>query len=203
MKKINIFRFSVIVFVAALVISAVTYAKITQRSIASSVLRLHVIANSDSPSDQALKLSVRDRVLSEARELFESTASAENARETAKKNIRLLEKIAEDEVKRLGYSYKVSIKVGKFPFPVKVYDDIMLPSGQYDAVKITIGKGEGQNWWCVMYPPMCTLEGITMDTGRRILKKDLSKGEYSMISSQTQGAQIRFKIVDIINSFMS
>ncbi len=202
MKKINIFRFSIIVFVSVMTISAVTYAKITQSNIANSVLRLHVVANSNQDCDQSLKLAVRDRILREATALFENTLSAEDAVQAAKNNLAFIQKIAEEEVKQQGYDYSVTAEVGKFPFPVKFYDDIMLPSGQYTAVKITIGKGKGRNWWCVMYPPMCSLEGITMDTGRKTLEKSLSREEYSMISSKNKKAEIRFKIVDMINSIL-
>lgn len=202
MKKINIYRLSVVIFTLILVISAVTYAKITQSNIAKSVLRLHIIANSDTKCDQALKIAVRDRVLNEARHLFENTSSAENAEVVARKNIKYLEKIAKDEINRQGYDYSARVEVGKFAFPVKFYDDIMLPSGQYNAVRIIIGEGKGQNWWCVMYPPMCSLEGITMDTGKETLKQSLSREEYEMVSTKTPKAEIRFKIVDIINSFI-
>ncbi len=202
MKKINIYRLSVIVFIIILIISAITYAKVTQQNIAKSVLRLHIVANSDSEADQRLKLLVRDRVLSEAAYLFEDTVSAEAAEKIAKENIDYLTEIARDEIKKHGYAYSAKVQVGKFPFPVKIYDDIMLPSGQYTALKIIIGEGKGQNWWCVMYPPMCTLEGITMSTGRKKLEGALSQEEYKIISSDSQTAQIRFRIVDMINSFL-
>ena len=78
----------------------------------------------------------------------------------------------------------------------------MLPSGQYRAVRIIIGEGKGRNWWCVMYPPMCSIDGITMDSGREKLKGALSDDEYAMVSSKNKGAEIRFKIVDIINSII-
>lgn len=202
MKKINIYRLSVVIFTLILVVSAVTYAKITQSNIAKSVLRLHIIANSDANDDQALKIAVRDRVLNEARHLFENTVSADHAETVARKNIKYLKEIAEDEIKKHGYSYSAEVKVGEFAFPVKFYDDIMLPSGQYNAVRIIIGEGKGQNWWCVMYPPMCSLEGITMDSGKETLKNSLSREEYEMVSSHAPKAEIRFKIVDIINSFI-
>lgn len=202
MKKINSYRLSVVIFTVILVISAITYAKITQSNIADSVLRLHVIANSDSAADQQLKIAVRDRVLKEAQNLFENTSSADEAKKAAEKNIKFLEKTTKDELKKRGYDYEVSVEVGEFAFPVKFYDDIMLPSGQYRAVRIIIGEGKGRNWWCVMYPPMCSIDGITMDSGREKLKGALSDDEYAMVSSKNKGAEIRFKIVDIINSII-
>lgn len=204
MKKINIYRLWVIVFTAAVVVSAITYAKVTQSSIAKSVLRLHVIANSDQEADQALKLAVRDRVLREAQSLFENSASAEESATIAAKNKEFLEEIARSEIKNQGQNYNVSVEVGEFPFPVKFYEDIMLPSGRYMAVRIVIGEGEGENWWCVMYPPMCAIDGVTMDkTNMDTLRQSLGEDEYNMITSGDKGARIRFKIVDIINSLFS
>lgn len=200
MKKINIYRLSVVAFTLVLIVSAVTYAKITQKNIAESVLRLHVVANSDSEADQKLKMAVRDRVLKEAKEIFENVSSAKEAEKLAREKADFLETIANDELQKQGYNCLARVEIGEFAFPVKFYDDIMLPSGRYSAVKITIGEGKGRNWWCVMYPPMCSLEGITMDNGKESLKKSLSREEYEMISSKNKKAEVRFKIVDIINS---
>lgn len=200
MKKINIYRLSVIIFTLVVIVSAVTYAKITQSKIAAQVLRLHVIANSDSESDQRLKIAVRNRILSEVSDLFENTSSAAEAAKIAEGKLEFLTEIARDEVKKQGFSYPVSVKIGKVAFPVKFYDDIMLPSGQYTALQITIGSGGGRNWWCVMYPPMCSLDGITSDNSRSALKSALSESDFNMVSSNGKGAQIRFKIVDLINS---
>ncbi len=203
MKRINIYRLAVVAFVLAVIASAVTYAKATQSHIAESVLRLHVIANSDSDADQKLKIAVRDRVLNEAESLFQNSASAEDAARIAGNNREFLEKAAEDEIRKQGYDYDVRIEVGEFSFPVKFYDDIMLPSGKYRAVRIVIGEGEGRNWWCVMYPPMCSIDGITMSNGsRETLRRSLGEEEYEMISSGSRRAEIRFKIVDIINSII-
>ncbi|MBR2915987.1 MAG: stage II sporulation protein R, partial [Clostridia bacterium] len=87
-------------------------------------------------------------------------------------------------------------------FPVKFYGDIMLPSGRYRALKITIGEGRGKNWWCVMYPPMCNIENLTIDSGKDKLKKALSDDEYRMISSSAPPCRVRFKIVDLVNSLL-
>ncbi len=202
MKKINIYRLSVVLFTLVLVISMITYAKMTQEDIAKAVLRLHVVANSNSEDDQKLKIAVRDRVLKEAGSLFEDISSAENAELTARENIAFLEAAARDEIRKRGYDYQVKVEIGEFAFPVKFYDDIMLPSGKYRAIRITIGKGEGRNWWCVMYPPMCSIDGITMDKGRKKLEENLSGNAYEMVASKNKKAEIRFKLVDIINSFL-
>lgn len=202
MKKINILRGFIIAFAVIFAFSVITYAKTTQKDIAKSVLRLHIIANSDSGQDQALKIAVRDRILEEAKGLFDSTYAPKEAEKIARENANMLEKIAKDEVLKQGFSYDVKVKIGKVAFPVKFYEDIMLPSGKYNAVQIIIGEGKGENWWCVLYPPMCLIDKVTIEQGKEKLKASLSDEEYRMLSSKTAPAKIRFKIVDTISSIM-
>ncbi|MBE7011763.1 MAG: stage II sporulation protein R [Ruminococcaceae bacterium] len=200
MKKINFFKAGIVIFGIILVFSIITYAKNTQKNIADSVLRLHVIANSNSKDDQELKLKVRDRLLSEGMNFFNKNMSLEDTKKYIIENNDEIRKIAEDEIRRNGYDYKVEIMVGEFAFPAKYYESIMLPSGKYDAVRVIIGEGKGENWWCVMYPPMCALDGITVKNGKNQLKKSLSGEEYRLISKKNPPTEIRFKIVDFINS---
>lgn len=202
MKKINFFKLSLTVFLVTFLMSVITYAKTTQENIAESVLRLHIIANSNRDEDQSLKLLVRDRILKDGKELFKNISSRKDAEKIIKENINYLKNIAENEIRKQGYSYKVQIQTGEFPFPVKIYDDIMLPSGKYMAVRIIIGEGKGENWWCVMYPPMCALDDITVKNGKEVLKQSLSGEDYRLISPENPPAKIRFKIVDFINSIM-
>lgn len=198
MKKINIYRLAAAAFTFIMILSFITYGKATQSRIADSVLRLHIIAASDSDSDQKIKLLVRDRILKDAAFLFKNSKGATESLKIAKENIDFLTETANDELMRQGSSDRARIEIGEFPFPVKVYDNIMLPSGRYCAVRIIIGEGNGHNWWCVMYPPMCTIDGVTMDSGgKKKLKKSLSDSDYKIVS---QKAEVRFKIVDIINS---
>lgn len=197
-KKINTYRLFVTAFTFIMILSFVTYGKATQNRISESVLRLHIIAASNSESDQKIKLLVRDRILKDAAFLFKDSKGAADSLKIAKENIDFLTETANDELMRQGSRDKAKIEIGEFSFPVKVYDNIMLPSGRYSAVRIIIGEGNGHNWWCVMYPPMCTLDGVTMDCGgKKKLKKSLSESDYKIIS---QNADIRFKIVDMINS---
>jgi len=112
--------------------------------IRENMLRLHVMANSDSEEDQALKLIVRDAILNESGG-FELTQS----------NLKLLEDVARREVNADGKDYPVKAELVNMFFPTRHYGDITVPAGRYDAVRLTIGSGDGENWWCVMFPPMC------------------------------------------------
>ncbi len=141
--------------------------------IGSGIVRLHILANSDSEEDQALKLAVRDRVIAEVR-------ARENAHEITKeylqKNENMLLDACRDEICKQGYSYNVRMEFGRFYFPTKTYENITLPAGDYDAVRILIGEGAGQNWWCVMYPPLC----FTSETKGEMPQEEMEKLRQSM-----------------------
>ncbi len=169
-------------------------------SFEGEILRFHVIANSNSKSDQALKLKVRDRVLEVATTLMEETENAEDAEKIAIQNLTLLREVALDVVNEEGYYYDVSIECGVCHFPVKSYGNVTLPAGNYKAVRIVIGEGEGENWWCVMYPPLCfvnetaqfdkdSLEGLSSET------KDVILNEKPKIN-------VKFKLADIFSKLI-
>lgn len=202
MKNINFLKASIVILGLIFILSVVTYAKNAQKNISDSVLRLHIIANSDDMADQALKLKVRDRLIKEGADIFERDMSLEETKRFIAENKGEIQKIAEEEIRKNGYSYNVEIKLGKFSFPAKFYDSVMLPSGRYEALRVIIGEGEGENWWCVLYPPMCAIDKVTVEKGKKQLEKSLSGEEYKMISRQNPPAEIRFKIVDMINSIL-
>ena len=127
----------------------------TCSGIREKVLRLHVIANSDSVSDQALKYAVRDELLKDGESIFSGSETADEAEGKISDNILFLKETAEAVVHREGYGYPVSIDIGRTYFPTREYGDVTLPAGYYNAVRIIIGEGKGKNWWCVMFPPMC------------------------------------------------
>ena len=126
-----------------------------------ATVRLHVLANSDSEQDQDLKLKVRDELLKSVNEY--TAASKEEAIAEIEENKENLIKIAEDVVEKEGKDYSVAIEIGKEYYPTRYYEDFALPAGEYTSVRVIIGKGEGQNWWCVMYPPLCTASAIGYD----------------------------------------
>ncbi len=124
-------------------------------SLREQVLRLHILANSDSPEDQALKLHVRDELLEASDTLFVGCDTPEEMRERAASQQETIRLLAQEAVEDAGYDYEVTVQLVNMEFDAKQYEEITMPAGAYDAVRILIGEAEGQNWWCVMYPPLC------------------------------------------------
>ncbi|HEX2986029.1 MAG TPA: stage II sporulation protein R [Caproiciproducens sp.] len=123
--------------------------------ISSRVLRLHVLANSDSSQDQALKLKVRDRILKESAGMFDHIKNKDEAERTVREKLPRLQSAAADEIQRQGYHYPVQVELTNMYFTTRQYNTVTLPAGNYDALRVTIGKAQGHNWWCVIYPAMC------------------------------------------------
>ena len=147
-------------FVIAILFSFTSFTAFAAQceQIPNEVFRLHVLANSDSEEDQALKLKVRDRLLDETGELFSECTTKEEAMSTAKANLAYLEQVAQDEIYKQGYTYGVTVEVENIFFNNRQYDDITMPAGNYDALRVLIGEGAGQNWWCVLFPPLCLID---------------------------------------------
>ena len=132
--------------------------EITEAALAKSVIRLHVIANSDSDSDQALKLKVRDRIIKETQGIFDSQSTIYAAREDIERNLDTIMKIAQDEIAKNGCDYPVKVSLGMSDFPTKEYGELVLPAGSYEALRVEIGSAQGKNWWCVLFPPLCFVD---------------------------------------------
>lgn len=184
-------------------ISITAYSDSIQSDIAHNIVRLHVIANSDSDEDQQLKLMVRDRILSEGRNIFGNVTNTEETKSLVEENLDKLEAAARDEIKKQGYDYDVKLKTGKFDFPAKEYENITLPAGEYYALRIEIGRAEGKNWWCVMFPPLCFVDasvGVSDEKSMEVLKNNLSEESYTLITQDTPSVEVRFKIVDFVQS---
>lgn len=162
----------------------------------NDLIRLHVLANSDSEADQALKYKVKDEIVKEFGEKFRENKSIEDTRKYLKNNLSEIEKVAESKLKELGSDYKVEAQLGNFQFPTKYYGSFSLPAGEYEAVRVVIGKGNGANWWCVLFPPMCFVQ-----------KEDNSqiKNGYSVQTGTTkhQGIKVRFKLLEWISESVS
>ena len=201
LKMISILTFLMVIYSG---ICAFSYAKNVSLDISESVFRLHVIANSDSKEDQDLKYKVRDSLLEYMNNICKNCSSKEEAISLVEKNKENFKKIAEDTIKSEGYSYTVNINVGNFEFPTKTYGDISLPAGFYDALRVEIGEAKGQNWWCVMFPPLCFVDissGIVPDESKETMKENLSNEEYALISddSNTQ-IQFKFKLLEFFTN---
>lgn len=144
------------------------YVKAGEKPLNDSVLRLHVIANSDSMEDQALKIKVKDEIVKFMQDEFREAKSEEEAVLIAKEKSREIKKIALKVIEEEGFSYPAEVYVDKFEFPVKSYGNLVFPAGEYEAVKVVIGEGEGKNWWCVLFPPLCLVsssdKGLSLDS---------------------------------------
>ena len=152
MKRLEISLLIALLFGAVLRMSAL---QVECDGIRRSVLRLHVLANSDTAEDQRLKLDVRDRLLEVSGELFSQAKSREDAIKSAESHLAYLQKEAEKVVQAEGYQYPVEVRLEETYFTTRSYGEITLPAGNYQALRVVIGEGEGHNWWCVMFPPLC------------------------------------------------
>lgn len=160
-------------------------------NIESNVLRLHIIANSDSEQDQSLKLMVRDGILSGYSEIFENSDGIDEIVATAKEHLSEIEKTAEKIIRENGFFYDVSCEVVKMDFDKKDYENFTMPKGFYNALRIKIGSAEGKNWWCVMYPPLCVPATTEAD-----LSEYLTEEEIDIITNPKR-YEVRFKCVEI------
>ena len=118
-------------------------------------------------------------------------------------NLDVIQNLAQDTVYNNGFNYEVNVEIGNFTFPTKKYGDITLPPGYYDALKIEIGNAKGQNWWCVMFPPLCFVDvtsGIVPDESKEVLKENLSEEEYSLISENTNDIEFKFKFIEVLQN---
>ena len=194
-----------IVSVAFLLLSAYSYVNAVSNNLADSVFRLHVIANSDSEEDQNLKYKVRDSLIGYMNTLTNDMNTKDEVIKIAGKHIQDFKDIAQNVVKENGYNYEVNVEIGDFSFPTKTYGDISFPSGFYDALKVEIGKAEGQNWWCVMFPPLCFVDvssGVVPEESKENLEENLGDEEYSIISDSEENGltSIKFKIIEFFEN---
>jgi len=160
-------------------------------AVRSSVLRLHVLANSDSEEDQALKLQVRDAVLAAGSDLFDGSTTVENAQARLEAQSAQLEAAAAAVIAENGCDYPISITFAKEYFSTRSYGDVTLPAGNYDALKVVIGEGAGQNWWCIMFPPLCL--PAAQDSAAADAYFD---GEAYQVVEHSPKYEPRFKIVE-------
>ena len=200
-KMVTILTFLFFIYTT---ICAISYADYVSTDIADSVFRLHVIANSDSNADQNLKYTVRDRLLEYMDELCSNCSTKEEAISIAQQNIENFKQIALDTIKNEGFDYSVNVRIGNFEFPTKHYGDISLPAGYYDALRVEIGEAKGQNWWCVMFPPLCFTDvtsGVVPEESKEDLEETLTDEEFSIVSDNNSfDIKVKFKILEILNN---
>lgn len=183
-----------VILLSAAVLSIVTYTHNVMEDLNRSLIRLHIIAESDSLYDQQIKLAVRDEILQAVKDI--------SARDTV-----LFTHTAEDAANscltRYGLPYSAHAEYGKFSFPRKSYKNITLPAGEYYGIRVVLGSGSGHNWWCVMYPPLCVSDDGNVYADEKTtakLKNTLHSDTYELITKKKEETEIRFRVLEFINS---
>ena len=192
-KRLKIWEIALLTGVALFLISGVV-ALGTQDQLADKVVRLHVLANSDSEEDQALKLLVRDTVLDRAEALLAQSQNRAEAESLLRGQLLEFEELAAGVIAQAGYDYPVTVELEETQFPTKEYDGFTLPAGDYLALRVLIGAAEGQNWWCVVFPPLCTTAAA--DVPASAMAGGLSQEEVSLITEENTGYVLKFKAVE-------
>jgi len=198
-REVKILLFSVAIgLVFALCMAAYTfvYAGTVQRNIADNVIRFHVVANSDSHADQILKDIVRDEVLVAFEGRLNAAENIKESRQMLKSELPAIQAHAEQVVRDLGFDYPVAARLDVAFFPTQRYGDLSFPPGMYEAVQITIGNGNGKNWWCLMFPPLCFVEMTGTENGRRQLSENVSDDAFLLLVHEEAGLEVRFRIVE-------
>ena len=185
----------ILLLVLAVFLASGASAVQTQDELAEKVVRLHVLANSDSEEDQALKLQVRDAVLSRAEYLLEAASDRKEAEGILRGQLLEFESVARETIREAGYDYPVSVELMDTEFPTKRYTGFTLPAGEYLALRVLIGEAEGQNWWCVVYPPLCA--AVSTDVPVTALAIGFSEEEIGLITEENPRYELKFKTVEL------
>lgn len=206
-RTVNIIKISIavllLIILAAWMISY-TYAEDVNAGLSQNLVRLHVVANSDSAPDQALKLKVRDAIIEFMKDKLANSKDINETRAIINANLKNIEQLSSKVIKENNSSYGVKASMGSYSFPTKTYGDVALPAGEYQALKIVIGDGAGANWWCVLFPPLCFIDathGAIPESVKQDLKTSLSAEEYRLITTSDNSedipVKIKFKVVEL------
>ena len=172
-----------------------------EEEVYESVIRLHVLANSDSEEDQALKLLVRDAVLFDAQAILQDTKTCEEAEAVLTAHLDQLERTAAECLRQNGSADPVTVTLGEEEYPTRVYENLAFPSGEYLSLRVMIGEAAGQNWWCVLFPPLCLSAATTKHEAEEIfLSAGLTEQQYRIITdSDNTKYKLRFKILELFH----
>jgi len=175
-----------------------------ESEIYENVLRLHVLANSDSEEDQTLKLKVRDAVLLKSEELFADCETREDAIEVTKQNLSVLEATALETLRAEGSDHSVRVELGEEVYPTRNYESFCFPAGSYLSLRIILGEGEGQNWWCVLYPPMClSAASAKSSQSDEAITVGFTGEQYRVITeTDSPTYRVRFRILEVFEEAM-
>lgn len=191
--RLKLAEIALLLFLAAFLASG-AMALQTGRELSDKVVRLHVLANSDSPEDQELKLKVRDRILAYAEPLLAGSADRREAEALLRERAPELERVAAGEIRANGYDYAVTVALEETAFPTREYEGFTLPAGKYLALRAVIGAGEGRNWWCVVFPPLCA--AASAEVPETALAAGLSPAQVGLITEEDQGYVLKSKLVE-------
>ena len=198
----KLYLWEAVLFLAfGLTLTAGVWASASESALAQQVLRLHVVANSDSDRDQALKLLVRDAVLVQADRFLDGTSDRQSAERALTPHLNELVRSAEEVLASEGCGDTVTVTLADQWFPTKEYDGFSLPAGQYRALRVTIGEGRGRNWWCVVFPPLC-LGSVTEESVETVAGEALSDGQVALITGQDGGYVLKFRFIEWWNELM-
>ncbi|MBR7081706.1 MAG: stage II sporulation protein R [Oscillospiraceae bacterium] len=168
----------------------------SQAELSEKLVRLHVVANSDSDEDQALKLKVRDAVLSEVEPIIMGASDREGAVSLLAENMDAVARAAGEAVLENGKNYRVKATIAQENFPTRRYDTFSLPAGSYTSLRVVIGGGEGRNWWCVAFPPLCKSAAVEDKSE----EYGLTEGEVDLITGETGEYKLSFKTLEILQA---
>lgn len=199
-------RFTVVFFIATLILSVAFNFGVAQgENISESVLRLHIPANSNSVEDQAIKLKIRDKVIKKYSSFLKDTQKKEDAEIIINEHLKEIEEDVNLWLCQEGAVYKAKVYLSFSDFPTKDYGEIRLPAGTYRALKIVLGSGEGENWWCLMFPPLCFVEGGVKKLDEKeyeLLKKELGKTAFEVVTKDGKNVILKFKIIEVVNNII-
>ena len=189
---------TVIVCICALILVIGLFPVHGEAQIYEDVLRLHVVANSDSEEDQTLKLAVRDKIISMSAQLGEGAESIKDAEIIISENIDALRDCAQNEVYANGYDYPVEVRLVREEYPTKTYASLCFPSGEYLSLQVLIGEAAGQNWWCVLFPPLC-LDAASSTNDDAFVSVGLTPDQYKIITNTDEPVyEARYKLLEVI-----
>ena len=194
MFRLKIWEVVLLVVVIGVLITSVA-AQNTQAALSEKVVRLHVLANSDTEEDQNLKLMVRDAILEHTEQLLKSTESRKEAEALLRGQLLELEQVASETIRIAGFEYPVSVELTETAFTPKEYDGFSLPAGEYLSLRVLIGNALGQNWWCVVFPPLCT--AVAAEVPNIAREAGFSEEEVALITDETPEYILKFKLLEL------
>jgi stage II sporulation protein R len=199
-RQFGIMVFAIIMLISCWESNRNNIALADDSSIPAQSIRLRILANSDTAEDQAMKRLVRDAVIAQMNKWVKQPDGIEEARRIVREELPALQTVVGRELVARGYDYPFQVELGNVPFPTKMYGNRVYPAGDYEALRITLGRGDGQNWWCVLFPPLCFVDAVSGEAVSIDASSDAAAKPTLQIKSKKQ---IHFFLWDKAKSFFS